>query len=231
MTQFSCPICGKNSSYSKYDPTNFDDDIIGIEVRGLGRGRGFEVTERYSLLGDTWLTGLISRRCHKTLRMIEGHEPASNTEVQKLLTINQNWVKWGENTQRKLNDKDVIINNFESQNRKLLKDNNALREQLTRFGPSVFAAETEKLRRTIRDWATWGEQTKKALIEKDAEITSLRTENKRLSKNVSSLREELKDAEEESASSAEAEELLDKINASCNTDYDDLGEAIDFLLE
>ena len=84
MTLFGCPICGKNSSYSKYNPINFNDDILGIEVRGLGRGRGFEVTERYSLLGDTWLTGLISHRCRQTLRIIEGVEPASASEVQQL---------------------------------------------------------------------------------------------------------------------------------------------------
>ena len=50
-------------------------------------------------------------------------------------------------------------------------------------------------------------------------------------KDLSTLREQLEESEEESVYAAEAESLLEKINESCNTDYSDLSHAIDFLLE
>jgi hypothetical protein len=37
------------SSLERYNPNYFADDIFIIEVRGLGRGRGFEVTTRDSI--------------------------------------------------------------------------------------------------------------------------------------------------------------------------------------
>ena len=57
-------MCGKQSSIRNYDPSDFDDDIILIVKRGLGHGRGFAVTDRYSLLdgSDPELLDLISDR-------------------------------------------------------------------------------------------------------------------------------------------------------------------------
>ena len=64
ISQWQCPLCGKIVSVSRYDPSDFDDDILLIQVRGLGRGKGFEVAEKYSLLdGDNpELLDLISDR-------------------------------------------------------------------------------------------------------------------------------------------------------------------------
>ena len=50
MSLWQCPICGKRNSIKLYDPTDFDNDIFLIKVRGLGRGKGFEITKKYSLL-------------------------------------------------------------------------------------------------------------------------------------------------------------------------------------
>ena len=47
---FVCPLCGKQVSTRKYDPTNFDEDIKIIVKRSLGYGRGFTVVDEYSLL-------------------------------------------------------------------------------------------------------------------------------------------------------------------------------------
>ncbi len=64
MSLWICPICGKHCSIRHYDPTNFDNDILIIVLRGLGKGRGFEETERFSLLdgSDPYLLNLISNR-------------------------------------------------------------------------------------------------------------------------------------------------------------------------
>ncbi len=59
-----CPLCGKQNSIRYFDPTNFVDDIIIILKRGLGRGKGWEDVEEYSLLdgSDPELLDLISDR-------------------------------------------------------------------------------------------------------------------------------------------------------------------------
>ncbi len=64
MSLWICPICGKQVSIRHYDPTDFEDDISIILKRGLGRGMGFEVVDRYSLLdgSDPDLLNLISDR-------------------------------------------------------------------------------------------------------------------------------------------------------------------------
>ena len=64
MSLWICPICGKQNSIRHFDPTNFVDDIMIILLRGLGKGRGFEEVDRYSLLdgSDPDLLELISDR-------------------------------------------------------------------------------------------------------------------------------------------------------------------------
>ncbi len=59
-----CPLCGKSISLNFFDPSNFEEDILLVRYRGLGRGKGFEEVERYSLLdgGDPELLDLISDR-------------------------------------------------------------------------------------------------------------------------------------------------------------------------
>ena len=52
MSMLSCPLCGKMSSIDRYNPNFFADDIFVVEVRGLGRGRGFEVSIRDSIFSE-----------------------------------------------------------------------------------------------------------------------------------------------------------------------------------
>lgn len=65
--------------------------------------------------------------------------------------------------------------------------------------------------------------------EKDTMIRDLRAENQKLRGKV----EMYEDASqgEDSAAAAEMEEILERINDSSNTDYDNLSDAVDFLLE
>jgi len=50
MSQWICPLCGKFVSVRHYDPSDFEDDIMLVQVRGLGHGKGVEVVAKYSLL-------------------------------------------------------------------------------------------------------------------------------------------------------------------------------------
>ncbi len=64
MSQFICPLCGRFVSVRYYDPSDFEDDILIVQVRGLGHGKGVEIVEKYSLLdgSDPDLLELISDR-------------------------------------------------------------------------------------------------------------------------------------------------------------------------
>ncbi|MFC1804166.1 hypothetical protein ACFL0D_09430 [Thermoproteota archaeon] len=66
----ACPLCGRHVPESVFDPSMFTNDIYAVEVSGLGRGMGFQVTSQYSILGDPTITGLISDRCHQILHLI-----------------------------------------------------------------------------------------------------------------------------------------------------------------
>lgn len=82
ISLFMCPICGKQNSIRHYDPTDFENDILIIVLRGLGKGRGFEEVERYSLLdgSDPALLDLISDRVAVIYDML--YEDVDDEEVE-----------------------------------------------------------------------------------------------------------------------------------------------------
>ncbi len=82
MSQFICPLCGKFVSVRHYDPSNFEDDILLVQVRGLGRGKGVEITEKYSLLDgdDPELLDLISDRVDVLYELLYEDDEAEDEE-------------------------------------------------------------------------------------------------------------------------------------------------------
>ena len=68
-----------------YDPTDFVNDILIIRLRGLGKGRGFEETERYSLLdgSDPELLDLISDRVAVIYDLLYEDEEDDKAEAEE----------------------------------------------------------------------------------------------------------------------------------------------------
>jgi len=62
MSHIRCPLCGKNAPISSFDPSSLDLDLRLVSFRGLGRGKGFEVSEEHSVLGDEEYSPLIAER-------------------------------------------------------------------------------------------------------------------------------------------------------------------------
>ena len=62
-------------------------------MRGLGRGRGFKVTDRFSYIDDKILTAVIADRCRKTLKLID--EPL-NLSYDALRRNRDEWVRYAE---------------------------------------------------------------------------------------------------------------------------------------
>jgi hypothetical protein len=84
MAQLICPLCGRLVALSIFDPSDFEFDICTVVQTGLGRGRGFSVSDPVSVLGDKQIMGLISDRCYKILGVIEGKSVPTRKEVSKL---------------------------------------------------------------------------------------------------------------------------------------------------
>jgi len=93
MSQLVCPLCGRFVGVKHFDPRFFEHDIYAVEVRGLGRGRGFEVVGRYSVLDDLSITGLIADRCHRILNMIEGDGGLPAGEANALRATLETWIR------------------------------------------------------------------------------------------------------------------------------------------
>ena len=62
MSHIQCPLCGLNSPLSKFDPSALDLDLRLVQFRGLGRGRGFEVSNEFSVLGDEEYSPMVAER-------------------------------------------------------------------------------------------------------------------------------------------------------------------------
>ena len=224
MSLFQCPLCGKYNSYARYDPRGFDNDIYGADVTGRGKGKGFSFSEKFSLLDDNHLIGLIAQRSRKILSFTEGVEPPLPGAMAKLQKINDDWATWRSEAQNTLAQKDAEITRLRGMHSSAVKTANSWREE-----SSAQAAQIEELERFNNQWQAAYNKVNNASDAKDKTILNLRAENQKLRGKVNMYEEASVD--EDSAVAAEMEELLERINDSSNTDYDNLSDAIDFLLE
>ena len=87
MSHIRCPMCGKDSAFSTFDPENLDLDIYVRQVTGLGRGRGFSPGPDESVFGDDHYTPKVMDRCMELLKA--GIEKGSVTkrEIARQLKI------------------------------------------------------------------------------------------------------------------------------------------------
>lgn len=224
MSQFQCPLCGKYNSYVRYDPSGFDDDIYGVDVSGRGRGLGFSFSEKYSLLYDEHLVGLITKRCHRIILFIEGVEVPKPGEVAELRKIIKEWVVWGADAEKRLAEKDSQIERLFGQHASLEKRVLGLSSE-----QSALLAENEEFRRAIEQWRTAYQNLMSDAASKDRQIQGYMLQNQQLRNKVKAYLDA--NDEDDSAAAAEMEDLLNRINESSDTDYDNLSDAIDFLLE
>lgn len=172
----ACPICGRLVSINHFDPRGFEDDIYGVNVRGLGRGKGFEVTDRFSLLDDPWVVGLIADRCHRVLNLIERGSASPPGEVGKLRATLQQTLDRLKQTQRLVAEQEADL---------------ATQEQAIHLQETV----TERLRRQVDEL------------------------------------EAPSDDDDEDDLEEKMQEILDRINYNANSDFDNLSDAVDFLIE
>ena len=86
MSHLRCALCGRLVALSSFDPSDYEQDIVIVEMASLGRGRGFKVVGESSALGDQELMEVIAKRLRVLLNLIEGDESrSSEAETQRLL--------------------------------------------------------------------------------------------------------------------------------------------------
>ena len=88
MSHLKCPLCGRGVALSHFDPSDYDLDVYAFSVRGLGRGRGFEKTEEFSILNsDSETMALIKNRILELSKLFIDHNQLAETEVLRALNI------------------------------------------------------------------------------------------------------------------------------------------------
>jgi len=212
LNQLACPLCGRFVSLRHFDPRGFESDIYAVNRTGLGRGKGFAVSETFSVLGDRAITGPIASRCREILGLIEGQKPPRYGEVSFLKAEFEAWKREALEGRKVLEDLRAEVAELEGQSR--YWRNEAL--NLRRIGED-HAAELAGLEDETRRWRTM--------------VAELTSEIKRLESYLGDQDEDDEEDEEETLAMEEMQEILDRINASANTDFVYLSDAVDFLLE
>lgn len=87
MSFLLCPLCGKNSSLKHLEPSSFDDDIYAQDMRGLGKGRGFETTGRVSILGSAEVRNKIMPRLIELVKLLIDEDVISADAVRRRLGL------------------------------------------------------------------------------------------------------------------------------------------------
>jgi hypothetical protein len=89
MSQFSCPLCGKNSSIGKYDPDELDLDLKVVTYGSTGRG-GIYIADKSSILGQgDPIEQALARRTVKLTKMFIDSGALSREQVTDELGLNK----------------------------------------------------------------------------------------------------------------------------------------------
>jgi len=82
-----CPGCGRSVALKNFDPENLDLDVMVQDMKGLGRGKGFESTGRSSILGKNDVCERIADRSIALLKLFIDHDVVTAAEVRKRLEL------------------------------------------------------------------------------------------------------------------------------------------------
>ena len=212
LSQLACPLCGRFVSLNSFDPSHFESDIYAVNRTGLGRGRGFAVGPSFSVLGDVTITGPIASRCRKILGLIEGRGIPSSNDVPVFKLEIEKWKGEALRERRACEDLHAKLAELEGRAMYWRSETSELQR-----GQGEHAAELAGLESEVRKWKSMA--------------TGLRAKVEELESELDESEGDDMDDEEEMLAVEEMQEILDRINASANTDFEYLSDAVGFLLE
>jgi hypothetical protein len=209
MSQLACPLCGRFVNLKGFDPSNFELDIYAVNRVGLGRGRGWAVSEIFSVLGDSAITAPIAERCRVILGLIEGKKVLSGGEASVLMVEVDRWKDEALRGRRSCEDLFAKLVELEEQAMFWKKE------------ASIYRRDGEEHIAQLAGLEDDGRKWRNEVVRLGAEVDRLKSEvNGR-------------DGGDEEAMlvKGEMQEILDRINASANADFEYLSDAVEFLLE
>jgi len=87
MSHIACPICGKYSAISGFDPSKIDLDIKVVQFRNAGKGRGFVIGDEYSALDDISLARPIAIKNLDLTKFFRDENLLSDSEIEQKLGL------------------------------------------------------------------------------------------------------------------------------------------------
>lgn len=178
----------------------------------MAGGRGFAVSEIFSVLGDLTITGPIATRCRKILSLIEGKEISSSNDVSVLTKEVETWKRETLRIRKDLGDLHAKIAELEGT-------------------ASYWRGEAQTLQRIRNEKEAQLASHEEMSQRWRSHSTSLENEVRSLKSRISELNQLEEENEEETLALEQMEEILDMINSSDNTDFEYLIDAVEFLLE
>ena len=167
MVQLICPLCGKFTSIRYFDPGSFENDVLGVDTVGLGRGRGTRVVAKFSLLDDSQLMRTIRDRCHLLVGIIDGKSPPDQKDLAALKGEVEMWRKRALDRHKEGNDLEAKIADMEGDLRYWQKEAKRL-ERL-----NVDSAKVANMESSLRQWQNEAGRLRKMNIDKEAKIADL----------------------------------------------------------
>ncbi len=168
MVQLVCPLCGKFTSIRYFDPGSFENDVLGVDTVGLGRGRGTRVVAKFSLLDDSQLMRTIRDRCHLLVRIIDGKSPPDQKDLAALKGEVEMWRKRALDRHKEGNDLEAKIADMEGDLRYWQKE----AKRLERLNVDS-ASKVANMESSLRQWQNEAGRLRKMNIDKEAKIADL----------------------------------------------------------
>jgi ElaB/YqjD/DUF883 family membrane-anchored ribosome-binding protein len=147
-----CPLCGKQTSLSNFDPSQFELDVMTQDVVGLGKGKGFASVGRGSILGINETTEMIKIRMLDLLELFEEHGIVSAEEIAERFDLpTRNELKVEEDETQSMKEEredayakireliDTIEQRLDASGEYSFDDSDGLEVALTRLGDAVNA--------------------------------------------------------------------------------------------
>jgi predicted nucleic acid-binding Zn-ribbon protein len=241
MVQLVCPLCGRFVSLRYFDPSSFENDVLGVDTVGLGRGRGTRVVAKFSLLDDSQLMRTIRDRCHLLVGIIDGKSPPDQKDLAALKGEVEMWRKTALDRHKEGNDLEAKIADMEG-NLHYWQREGKRQERLN----GLYVLKIADMEDSIRQWQGEARRLKKLIGDYESriaddesivkswmnhssklsdEVSKLQSKNERLNRMLMNAQEEVGLAEEL------VDELLEVINSNANENFEDLSEAVEYLLE